>query len=141
MQPGTHIHAHRQSPDACGWECSAGEPITIRIVQPAPDMGDRCPHCGRNYADQADDQAPVADVRQEALRELLAFLAAGEVDVSRIGWRVVLLDWLIHQDESQKELARRCKVTEARVSQALKSERAILTRFYAGKTRQPSETA
>lgn len=131
-------HAHRPPPDGCGWE-DAGVPVAVRVVLPPDD--DACPHCKRPYDTEADDQTPVADVRQAALRELLAFLCADEDDATRIGWRVVLLDWLIHQDETQKELAQRCNVTEARVSQALKSERAILTRFYAGKTRQPEKTA
>ncbi len=135
---GQTIQGRRGLPLGLAFD-DAGE--LVRTVEPPADLADSCPHCQRPYDTWADDQTPAAGIRQEALRELLEFLTADEVDVARIGWRVVLLNWLIHQDKSQKELAQRCKVTEARVSQALKSERAILTRFYRGEMRHDDSPA
>jgi len=108
----------------------------VPIAEPAHDLGDVCPHCSRSYHEEGTGQ-DVAEIREQAIREVLDFLTAGEVEVNRIGWRCSLTAWLVNrQQESQRELAARLGVTEGRISQSLKSARDEIARFIRAKQGQ-----
>jgi len=113
----------------------------VCTVQPPADLGDVCPHCSRSYHEEGLTSLDVAEIREQAIREVLDFLTAGEVEVNRIGWRCSLTAWLVNRQESQRELAARLGVTEGRISQSLKSARDEIARFIRAKQGQASSVA
>ncbi len=109
----------------------------VPTVMPDADLGEVCPHCQRPYdTPEGLSAAEQARIRQEAIRETLAFLAGDTASVNRVGWRAVLLAWLVDKRQSQRAIALRFNVTEGRVSQALKSLRREIRSFNGPKTHQ-----
>ena len=106
----------------------------VALTHPADDLGDRCPHCRREYAE--DEGGPGATAtRQQALRAVLQWLAT-EDDIRRIGWKCILAHWFISRDESQQELASRLGVSGAAISKVVKAFRSEIT-LYLQANREP----
>lgn len=94
----------------------------VAVVQPPEDQGDVCPCCDRPYGDAGPTCAERRRIREEAMRDVLLWLASDN-DVRRVGWTAVLAHWILVRGETQEELAARMGVTGGRLSQKLKQFR------------------
>jgi hypothetical protein len=71
----------------------------------------------------------IADTRLETVRALLGFLALGERNLRKIGWRAALFCHLVFPNESQRDFAKRLRVSEAALSANLKDAKRELGLF------------
>jgi Trp operon repressor len=97
------------------------------------ESGERVAVVDFDYGDcEADSDE--ARIRQETIRRLFDFLVRHSARPEQVGARVLELAYLLHCREvgcrSQKELARRLGVSEARVSAAIKSIRKEIAELF-----------
>ena len=102
-----HIPAHRQPPEGCGWESADGQPVAVRVVLPPDDLGDRCPHCGKDYAEAA--QPPVAGIPAVSIEHLQRAFEAGREQGRDEGQRE-LLQWLFAGATTGQQIVDRAAV-------------------------------
>jgi hypothetical protein len=71
----------------------------------------------------------VAHTRKETVKALLGFLALGETNLKKIGWRAALFCYLHFPNQSQADLAKNLGVSPSSLSEKLNAAKAELAAF------------